>query len=211
MYYFKEYINQKLLNAVITLKNGKEVTISELIKLYKNDTEFESKHKRTKDGKFTDMDGNNHSYKEAIKSFMRGEQKSGSLITVGKLPSIFFDKKIGLHDYPVKLPSKVIPKSTKYKHDVKQETIENLPELLEHPVMILSSRTVPGSVVTVIDATDKSGRPVLVILKEIKNQIILIPSVYGRNDFEEFVITNLEQGNVKYIDKKKALKSDQKG
>lgn len=37
MFYFKEYINQKLLKAVVTLKNGKEVTLSEIIKLYAND------------------------------------------------------------------------------------------------------------------------------------------------------------------------------
>ena len=209
MYFLKENINSKLLKAIITLSNGKEVTVSSLISMY-NDAEFESKHRRDKEGKFS-TSASKSSYVDTVKSFMRGERKSGSLITVGSLPKVFFSKEIGLHDYPVRLPVTVIPKATKDKHDVKQETIENLPELLQNPVMILTSRTVKGSVVAVVDDTDKSGRPVLVILKETDNEIIVIPSIYGRNDFEEFVKTNLEQGNVKYIDKKKAPKSDQKG
>ena len=46
----------------------------------------------------------------------------------------------------------------------------------------------------------------MTVFKEINGKIVIIPSLYGRNNFDSFVVSNILQGNVLYADIKKAFK-----
>ena len=67
MYFLKEKINSKLLEAIITLSNGKEITVAKLISLY-NDAQFERLHPRDDEGKFSKSRSTSPSRQDKIKS-----------------------------------------------------------------------------------------------------------------------------------------------
>ena len=56
MFFKKNYINSKEAEKYIIVINDKAYSLDKLVEMY-NDAEFESKHKRDKDGKFSRMGG----------------------------------------------------------------------------------------------------------------------------------------------------------
>ena len=81
---------------------------------------------------------------------------------------------------------KTYSKSTKDKHNVSEETMRNLPELINDPLYIFKSSTVPDSYVGVLDDYEKENginKPLIAIVKPQhgKIDINLIPSVYGKD------------------------------
>ena len=89
-----------------------------------------------------------------------------------------------------------------HNHNVPQETIDNLPALLSDPVAVLRSNTKNGSFVAVLDS-EVQGKPVVAIVSPNlrKGGYTFIPSVYERNNYETFLKTTAEKGNVLYWDK----------
>jgi hypothetical protein len=85
--------------------------------------------------------------------------------------------------------------------------MERLPELINSPVAIFKSRTEVDSLVAVVDIQDQSGRPVIVILRPTDTGINVIPSVYGKDNFDDFVKKTIDDGKVLIVDKKKADKN----
>ncbi|QNF19554.1 hypothetical protein FT688_02650 [Aeromonas hydrophila] len=91
------------------------------------------------------------------------------------------------------------------KHDVDITTVEKLPELLSDPLAIFDSKTHTGeSLVVLLDAKDKSGKPVVTAIQLGVNagkylEVNRIASIHGRPD--EQVGRWVADGMTRYIKK----------
>lgn len=141
---------------------------------------FDPNQKRDKKGQWT-----KENYNSQIDQILKGELKSSDLIKVVEHPSEPW-LKVGLQDTEMLMSVKTYSKSTKDKHNVSEETMRNLPELINDPLYIFKSSTVPDSYVGVLDDYEKENginKPLIAIVKPQhgKIDINLIPSVYGKD------------------------------
>lgn len=110
---------------------------------------------------------------------------------------------VGMPQLPIYIPRDVVRKATnEVKHNVMMSTIEELPKLLSKPVAVFKSKTTKGSLVVLIDAKDKSGRPVIVPIhlnvKEGRLEVNKVASLYGDSR-----VSRLGVSNLLYLDAKK--------
>ena len=138
--------------------------------------------------------------------------KRSMVVVLSKTPDIL--KEIGLDDLPITMTQKhlytIINKCGKYKdvnyHNLGIDLIKELPTSLRQPLKILLSNTKADSVVLVTDLIDKENRPVIASIKmngkgKIDNKKIntnVLTSVYGRNNYDNFIKNNLEEGKLLY-------------
>ena len=145
-----------------------------------------------------------NTYKEDLKKAQAGTLKTGQLIRIGR---IGLYERLGFAEKPFGLSVNVLKKITEGKHNVKIQDIENLPQLIADPVAVFKSRTDQNSLVAVVSAKDNSNRQVITILRDTQGKINVIPSMYGKDNFNSFVASNIKEGNLIYIDEEKALKT----
>ena len=145
-----------------------------------------------------------NTYKEDLKKAQAGTLKTGQLIRIGR---IGLYERLGFTEKPFGLSVNVLKKITEGKHNVKIQDIENLPQLIADPVAVFKSRTDQNSLVAVVSAKDNSNRQVITILRDTQGKINVIPSMYGKDNFNSFVASNIKEGNLIYIDEEKALKT----
>lgn len=165
----------------------------------KNDANFEAKHPRDEQGKFTD-DRGAKSFKEQIKAVETGQVSDKTLLNVLDKPSQVW-KDAGLPDKPLVMSAGVYKKVTETKHNVDKTTIERLPELIQDPLYIFKSSTQPNSFVGVLDAVEnkeKSDGPLIVAIKPGQNglEVNIITSTYGKD--KDFINRELSKGNLLY-------------
>jgi len=86
------------------------------------------------------------------------------------------------------------------------DVIERLPELLDSPVMILKSINNPNKFISLIDAVDSKGDPIIVIQNPTSEKITNILSIYGKDNFNNFIENYIKQDKVIAADKNKAIK-----
>lgn len=145
-------------------------------------------------------------YGEQIDGWLRGKMPSNGVFELGKTPGIF--QKLGAKNLPVIMPQEVISKITGGKHDISLDEIKKLPSVLADPLMIFNSATVPGAFVTLTELTDKAGNSVVVALhlNRVKDHFNVnrISSVYGKSNVVGFINRQIEDGNLRYIDKEKS-------
>jgi hypothetical protein len=145
-------------------------------------------------------------YRLKLKEALEGTINMGLLLPVGPAPRGYVTLK--LHEGDIKLPVHVVKKATDpaiKQHDVKMDTIKQLPELLRQPVFVFKSLTDENAIVVIIDAADNSGRPVLIAMGPTKNGLNTISSIYGRSNFSGFIQSNLGAKSTLWVDEKKAL------
>ena len=136
--------------------------------------------KRNKLGQWTKED-----YNAEIDKYMRGEYKTADRIKVVEHPSQPWLNS-GLQDAEMYLTGATYDKSTKGKHNVSEETMRNLPDLINNPQYIFKSSTVPGSYVGVLDDFEEENgikKPLIAAIKPEggKFAVNLIPSIYGKD------------------------------
>ena len=145
-------------------------------------------------------------YTNKINEYKEGALNFGTLITVGSAPEAYI--KNGLPDKTIKLPASVIKKAIE-KHHVKIETIENLHELINSPVILMysiSENAVPNAFITLIDAADKNNAPIIVTHNPTRGEITSITSVYGKENLGSLVRRTHERGKIIAVDKNKVTK-----
>ncbi|ECO0851916.1 hypothetical protein AA073_21735 [Salmonella enterica subsp. enterica serovar Newport] len=114
---------------------------------------------------------------------MMGSQRTVELTAqVGRTPPVL--RNLGAPDLPVSISRDVVRKAVNgVRHDVKMDTIEQLPEMMHDPLAVYESATQDNSLVLWLDAVDKSGDPVLaaVHMNDTKQRIEInrVASVYG--------------------------------
>lgn len=164
-----------------------------------------------------------------IEKSMTGKMLSSEHIKLGKTPEIL--KKYGMIEGEMLMPQSVVPKvayPAGYRqalakgtgmsenqikkiqgHDLGFEVIRQIPEKMRNPIAILKSDTQEGSIVVLTDMVDKYNQPIIVPIKVDQKGYSefasVIPSMYGRKGFTEFMEKQGKKGNILYWNKKKNL------
>ncbi|MDR1786172.1 MAG: hypothetical protein LBR23_06915 [Spirochaetaceae bacterium] len=145
-------------------------------------------------------------YREGLKSYQAGTFKNRLLLRASSGARGYAAH--GLKNGEIQLPTSVIKKATDPDvagHDVREETIRELPELLARPLAVIKSKTEPNSILAVIDAKDRSGRQVVVPMSPNKGRNAnTIRSVYGKDNFDGWLHEQIAAGRVLFADKNKA-------
>ena len=168
---------------------------------------FDPNQKRDKKGRWT-----RENYNAEIDKILKGELKSADVIKVVEHPSAPW-LKAGLQDAKMFMSVKTYCKATTDKHNVSEETMRNLPDLIDDPLYIFKSSTVPGSYVGVLDDyEEKNGikKPLIAVVKPEhgKIDVNLIPSVYGKDS--DFPYREVFKNNLLYerLDKNKTVSNN---
>lgn len=157
---------------------------------------------------------------EQINKYLAGEMDRYSDIKVCDTPAILLA--VGMDELPMLYTRKHLENAlakeshTKYQntHGLSIEDLIKIPGELANPVMILDSMSRIDSVVVVTSNLDSEGRPIITAIKPNGKGIYemhkidsnFITSVYGRNNFTDFLQRNIESDNVLYINKNKTEK-----
>lgn len=92
-------------------------------------------------------------------------------------------------------------------HNVGFEALRQLPRRMKNPVAILESEKHDGTLFVLTDMVDPYNQPVWVSIKMDENDTTkfgtVVTSVYGKDDFQNFLDTQRNKGNVLYENKKK--------
>ncbi|MBW5800689.1 LPD38 domain-containing protein [Halomonas elongata] len=144
-------------------------------------------------------------YRQALRTGMAKPNPRVAPFPLGRTPPVLAT--LGAPDLPMTITRAVVEKSTQDKHSVPMNAIEQLPELLHDPVMVMDSATRRGAMVVMVQASDAQGRPVLVPLhlnrQEGHIRVTRIASAYGRNKPQDFIDRQLREGRVRYLQTKK--------
>lgn len=143
---------------------------------------FDPNQKRDEKGQWTKQN-----YNAEIDRILKGELKSADRIKVVEHPSEPW-LKAGLQDAEMLMSVKTYDKATTDKHNVSEETMRNLPDLINDPLYIFKSATVPGSYVGVLDDYEEENgvkKPLIAVVKPEhgKIDVNLIPGVYGKDPY----------------------------
>lgn len=99
-----------------------------------------------------------------------------------------------------------------HNHQLTQDQVSRIPELLQNPAAILRAKGRPGSAVIVTEEIDYKGRPVIIPLKSNGMDLVydgmvgpahVITSMYGRDNFGKFFADAVNSGDLLYADKKR--------
>lgn len=142
-------------------------------------------------------------FRDKVRDVFQGKANIRSRITVlDETPMVY--QSLGFDKKPLSISYGVISKINKDKHAISTDIVEDLPELVSDPVAVFKSKTDPeNSVVAVLDAKDTDERTVVSIIRKTDGSYNVIPSVYGKDNFENFVANNVKDGNLIYMDENK--------
>lgn len=133
-------------------------------------------------------------FAETLKKAIRGELKPQTMLQVSSsTPEVY--KSLGVENKALNLPQNVLRKINIGKHNVPLSVIENLPEFIANPLVVLDSKTEIGSFVSVLDATDANGDTVVAVIKPTERNYNVIPSIYGKKEIENLI----KSSNVRYV------------
>ncbi|EEP0994625.1 hypothetical protein HAY25_001572 [Salmonella enterica] len=131
----------------------------------------------------------------------------GGEVRVGDTPAVM--RALGAPNRELVMPARVVHKATRPEikdHHVSVDTMAELPRLLADPVAIMTSRTEPNSLVTLIEAKDKKGAPVIVAVhmnaRGAVAEVNKIASVYGKDNRK--ILQDQLNNDLLYINKEKA-------
>ncbi len=136
-------------------------------------------------------------------------------LSLGETPQIYVN--LGLPKGELKTNKmmllKALGKAGKHPHNVPIKVLEELPALITDPQAVfksLSTSSNPSAYISVLDAVDKAGEPIIAVIspnKKDENEISFIPSVYERNNFNNFVSNVIKENGVLYIKERTVLPS----
>jgi hypothetical protein len=141
-------------------------------------------------------------YRDYLQKAITGKLPKATKINVCQTPQVYV--KYGLHNSSLSIQASLVKKATTGKHNdhnVNLDTFERLQQLVRNQLAIFKSLTEKKSLVAVINAQDQSGRQVIVILTPKDNGINMIPSLYGKDDFNNFLERNFNEGTILAADK----------
>lgn len=143
-------------------------------------------------------------YRQQLAKAMSSLRSGDIAIDVGSTPTVLMA--VGAPNLTMRISRDTVRKAINgVKHDVDITTVEKLPELLSDPLAIFDSKTHPGeSLVVLLDAKDKSGKPVVTAIQLGVNagkylEVNRIASIHGRPD--EQVGRWVADGMTRYIKK----------
>ena len=194
----------------------------------------EADHPRDGDGKFTSKGGGQSTVSQVktesqstkkeprtlssqIDSVLAGTYKDQHITMAQETPKILQD--IGVPNKPMLITAKhtylAINKDGKYTHendhyhDLGREIFENIPKLLESPILVFQKNK--DDIIAVVNAVDKKKNPVIVPIKIngkgqqnfIEIDANIIKSAYGKDNFSNFLKKNVTADNLLLVENKK--------
>lgn len=145
-----------------------------------------------------------YGYRQQLTKAMSSLRSGDIAIDVGSTPAVLMA--VGAPNLTMRISRDTVRKAINgVKHDVDITTVEKLPELLSDPLAIFDSKTHTGeSLVVLLDAKDKSGKPVVTAIQLGVNagkylEVNRIASIHGRPD--EQVGRWVADGMTRYIKK----------
>ncbi len=160
----------------------------------------------------------NTSFAKQVEAVLSGADTKSTHLKVMGTPLIL--RQLGAKNLPVLMTAKhlktIVAESGDDKkanyHNVDVDIIKRLPELLADPVIVMDSLTKADSVVILTSTVDSENRPILGAVKfdgkgylnslEINSNILA--SVYGKDNFNDFIRRNLDAGTILYWNKEKS-------
>ncbi len=144
---------------------------------------------------------------EQIDNWLQGKMPKDNYFDLGiTSPALV---KSGAEKLPLVMPENVIYKfTTGYNdHSISLDDIKRLPYELQDPVFTFKG-SVENSIVALTEITDKSGNEVIAAIHLSKKQgryiVNRIASVYGKNNIKNYVLSQIEKGNLINPSTKKA-------
>ena len=156
--------------------------------------------------------GNNRPFAEQFADYKAGKMRPTDLFYLNNTSEYL--QAAGLANEPIVMAQSVVTKAQRkatvdtHGHELSDDVILKLPEMIEKPVLLLKSDTVPNSSVVVTSVSDSSGNPVVVALHLSRNNgfdvVTRIASLYGKDNSRNFIADQLIRGNLIGYSKKEA-------
>ena len=134
----------------------------------------------------------------------KGNLKTGGYFKVGTTSEPL--KSIGVNDYQIYWDQSKIAKILSKHPEMTADVIKNVPQILEHPILVMQSQTVANRITIYGEVMDAEGSPVLVALElrpQDKRGEILdfakIASAYGKRNAQNAINTS----EILYVDPNK--------
>lgn len=153
------------------------------------------------------------SYKQQLNEFYKGEMKREEVFSLGQPAAALRD--CGMTDLEIIMTQKVANKVTRPEgskhtsHGISRQIMKDLKKQLENPVMVFKNPE-KNALIIVTDKQDNHNLPVVIAIHnseqiafEKKN---VIKSIYGRVDFENYLLREERKANLVFTDKKRAEK-----
>lgn len=179
--------------------------MDELAKLW-DDALVEAVENRgeTKNG-FSARNGSKNSIRESFYSEIDNwDGKAEKTFQVGQTSDIL--KSIGVRDTEIIWHSKKIAEILRKHTNMTKEVIKQVPQILEHPIVVLASKNIDSRLAMFGTVTDSKGKPVTAILELQPTtrggqvmDFIVIASAYGKDNAKGLV----ESSGLVYIDPNK--------
>ena len=134
----------------------------------------------------------------------QGRLKTGGYFNVGTTSEAL--KSIGVKDYNIYWDKSKIAKIMGKHSGMTAEVIKEVPQILEHPILVMQSQTVANRITIYGETVDAEGKPVLAALElspqnkqgEIQN-FAVIASAYGKNNAQQLI----DNSDILYVDPNK--------
>ncbi len=138
---------------------------------------------------------------------------NNALLVRPDTPATFLE--VGLADLPMLLTGRHLlsalgdPSASVHPHNIAPEVLATLPELLEHPALILETAGRPDGIAIMTSARDQNGMPIVAAVSTGGRGTIdgkptecnFITSVFGANHYKGLLYRATEESDVLYADK----------
>lgn len=150
------------------------------------------------------------SFQEQIDRFYQNKLPSSREIRIGKTPEIL--QKIGARDLPLIMKQSNLrksirePKGSRSAHQIGREVIENIPEIVSKPVLVVEEKA-RNSLALICDSKNQFGHNILIAVQ--MDQVLYgqkvneIKSLYGKEHLEKY-LGKFPGSEIHILDKEKA-------
>lgn len=158
------------------------------------------------------VEKNNRPFAEQFADYKAGRFKRGDLFYLNDTSEYL--QAAGMKKEPIVMMQAVVEKAQRkstidtHGHSLSDNVLLKLPEMLDKPVLLLKSGTVPNAAVIVTSTADSDGNPVVVALHLSRSNgfdiVTRVASLYGRKNSRDFLAEQMLRWNLLGYSKKEA-------
>lgn len=158
------------------------------------------------------VEKNNRPFAEQFADYKAGKMKPTELFALGNTSQYL--QAAGIGNEPIVMAQSVVAKAQRkakvdtHGHNLSDNVLLKLPEMLDKPVLLLKSGTVPNAAVIVTSTADSNGNPVVVALHLSRSEgfdiVTRVASLYGKENSRDFLAEQMLRGNLLGYSKKEA-------
>ena len=158
------------------------------------------------------VEKNNCPFAEQFADYKAGKMKPTELFALGNTSQYL--QAAGIGNEPIVMAQSVVAKAQRkakvdtHGHNLSDNVLLKLPEMLDKPVLLLKSDTVPNAAVIVTSTADSDGNPIVVALHLSRSEgfdiVTRVASLYGKENSRDFLAEQMLRGNLLGYSKKEA-------